>query len=113
MTLPGLDRGNAVFDIRQRLTFNYVWELPFFQKTHGALGTVLGGWQWNGIWSFQSGAHWSPFRGGGSDPGPRFDDGERELATRPASIRPNVSMWDRTTTWTGWRMTVRMRSRTM
>ncbi|MFI5071786.1 MAG: hypothetical protein ACHP8A_12940, partial [Terriglobales bacterium] len=22
---------------------------------------MLGGWQWNGIWSFQSGAHWSPF----------------------------------------------------
>jgi len=38
LTLPGLDRGNAMFDIRQRLTFNYVWELPFFQKTHGALG---------------------------------------------------------------------------
>lgn len=64
LTLPGLDRGNSVFDIRQRLTFNYVWELPFFRNTHGALGAVLGGWQWNGIWSFQSGAHWSPFRGG-------------------------------------------------
>jgi hypothetical protein len=49
VTLPSLDRGNSVFDIRQRLTFNYVWELPFFQKAHGALGTVLGGCQWNGI----------------------------------------------------------------
>jgi hypothetical protein len=30
-TLPGLDRGNSTFDIRHRLTFNYVWELPFFR----------------------------------------------------------------------------------
>jgi hypothetical protein len=86
MTLPSLDRGNAIFDIRQRLTFNYVWELPFFQKTHGALGTVLGGWQWNGIWSFQSGAHWSPYRGGPSA-SPSFDDGGTG-ACDPAMFEP-------------------------
>ena len=60
-TQPGLDRGNSVFDIRHRLTFNYIWEMPFFRNRHGLLAEVLGGWQWNGIWSFQSGAHWSPF----------------------------------------------------
>ena len=65
LTLPGLDRGNSVFDIRHRLTFHYVWELPFFQKARGWRGVVLNGWQWNGIWSIQSGAHWSPFRVGG------------------------------------------------
>jgi hypothetical protein len=60
-TLPGLDRGNSIFDIRQRLVFNYVWELPG-KDLHGFLGAVLGGWSYNGIWSFQSGAHWQPFR---------------------------------------------------
>lgn len=60
-TKPGLDRGNSFFDVRHRLNFTYVWELPFFQNNHGVLGVVLGGWQWNGIWSFQSGLHWSPF----------------------------------------------------
>jgi hypothetical protein len=60
-TEPGLDRGNSVFDIRHRLTFNYVWELPFFRNTDGMRAIMLRGWQWNGIWSFQSGAHWSPF----------------------------------------------------
>ena len=25
------------------------------------VAAVLGGWQWSGIWSFQSGAHWSAF----------------------------------------------------
>ena len=89
MTLPGLDRGNAVFDIRQRLTFNYVWELPFFQKTHGAVGTVLGGWQWNGIWSFQSGAHWSPFRGGPlARPILRDGNGKPGGPCAPASFDP-------------------------
>ena len=87
MTLPSLDRGNAIFDIRQRLTFNYVWELPFFQKTHGALGTVLGRWQWNGIWSFQSGAHWSPFQGG-PNANPRFDDKGNTGACDPATFDP-------------------------
>jgi len=86
MTVPNLDRGNSVFDIRQRLTFNYVWELPFLQKAHGALGTVLGGWQWNGIWSFQSGAHWSPFRGG-PFANPRFNDNGTG-ACDPATFDP-------------------------
>jgi hypothetical protein len=55
-TQPGLDRGNSVFDIRHRLTFTYVWE-----SNHGLLAAVLGGWHWNGLWSFQSGEHWSAF----------------------------------------------------
>jgi Carboxypeptidase regulatory-like domain/TonB dependent receptor len=57
--LPGLDRGNSVFDIRQRLVLNYVYAIP--GPTHGFLGAALGGWQYNGIWAFQTGAHWSPF----------------------------------------------------
>ncbi len=27
-TLPGLDRGDSIFDIRHRLVLNYVWQLP-------------------------------------------------------------------------------------
>jgi hypothetical protein len=60
-TQPGLDRGNSVFDIRHRLAFSYIWETPFFRNQLGLVAAVLGGWQWNGIWSFQSGAHWSVF----------------------------------------------------
>jgi outer membrane receptor protein involved in Fe transport len=63
-TLPQLDRGNSVFDIRHRLTFNFVWEMPFLRERHDLVGTVLAGWQLNGIFSLQTGAHWSPFRGG-------------------------------------------------
>ncbi len=59
-TLPGLDRSNSIFDIRHRLVFNYVWDLPFGKHT-GFLNALLGGWQYNGIWAFQTGAHWSPY----------------------------------------------------
>jgi Carboxypeptidase regulatory-like domain/TonB dependent receptor len=59
-TLPGLDRGNSLFDIRQRLVLNYVIELPG-KNLNGILGAVLGGWSYNGIWAFQNGAHWEPY----------------------------------------------------
>jgi hypothetical protein len=59
-TLPGLDRGNSVFDIRHRLVLNYVYALPG-QHLQGFKGAVLGGWQYSGIWALQTGAHWSPY----------------------------------------------------
>jgi hypothetical protein len=62
-TLPQLDRGNSVFDIRQRLVINHVWELPG-QNLKGPAGYVAGGWSLSGIWAFQTGPHWEPFRGG-------------------------------------------------
>jgi hypothetical protein len=60
-TLPSLDRGNSIYDIRHTLGFNYVWELPFFRNRGGALEAVLGGWQLNGTLSYHTGAHWEPF----------------------------------------------------
>jgi hypothetical protein len=58
--LPGLDRGNSVYDIRHRLVLNYVYELPG-KNLHGFMGAALGGWKYSGIWAMQSGAHWSPY----------------------------------------------------
>jgi hypothetical protein len=59
-TRPNLDRGNSIFDIRHRLVFNYVWNLPF-GKHQGILNALLEGWQYNGIFAVQTGAHWSPY----------------------------------------------------
>jgi outer membrane receptor protein involved in Fe transport len=59
-TLAGIDRGDSIYDIRHRLVFNYVWQLPG-QNLKGALGVIAGGWSLNGIWQFQSGAHWEPY----------------------------------------------------
>jgi hypothetical protein len=79
-TRPGLDRGNSVFDIRHRLAFTYVWEMPFFRNQHGLQAAILGGWQSNGIWSVQSGAHWSAF-----DPRQPFLQGDNCGAPEPLS----------------------------
>jgi len=70
-TLPGLDRGNSIYDIRNRLVLNYVYQIPGPQR--GFAGAALGGWQYSGIWAFQSGPHWEPYRGSaarlvGTDP---------------------------------------------
>ena len=62
-TRPGLDRGNSLFDIRHRVVANYIWEMPFFKGKGGFGEAVLGGWTLNGVWSFQTGAHWEPFNG--------------------------------------------------
>lgn len=60
-TLPNLDRGNSIYDIRHTLSFNYVWELPVFRNRGGVLEAVLGGWQFNGTMAYHTGAHWQPF----------------------------------------------------
>lgn len=60
-TRPDLDKGNSTFDVRHRFTFNHVWEFPWHKDQQGFAGKVLGGWQWNGIVSIQSGAHWTPY----------------------------------------------------
>jgi hypothetical protein len=57
---PQLDRGNSIYDIRQRLVISHVWQLPG-QNLNGIAGHVVGGWSLNGTWAFQTGAHWQPF----------------------------------------------------
>jgi hypothetical protein len=57
---PGWDYGRLVFDQNHRLVANWVWHLPLGPNqrylTDGPLAHVLGGWQFNGIWSSTSGA---------------------------------------------------------
>ena len=63
-TLPGLDRGDSIYDIRHRLVLNYVYQLPG-QNLKGPAGVILGGWSYNGIWSMQSGPHWETYTNAG------------------------------------------------
>ena len=56
------DYGLLVFDQRHRLVMNWTWEIPF--PGNGSAKHVLGGWQFNGIWSSTSGA---PIGIGGRD----------------------------------------------
>jgi hypothetical protein len=58
---PALDYGNSDFDVRQRLVFSYIYDLPFgIGKKYGsgiprAANWFIGGWQTAGILTLQSG----------------------------------------------------------
>jgi hypothetical protein len=49
------NRGSSNFDERHVLNISYVYDLPFFNKSSGLTKTMLGGWEWSGITTFQSG----------------------------------------------------------
>jgi len=62
---PRRDRSNSIIDQRQRLTFSYLWNLPFGKGQHflnygGPSDWILGGWQMNGILLTQTGLYFSP-----------------------------------------------------
>ncbi len=50
-----MDYGNSTFDVRQNLTLNYIYDLPFGHRLHGLGGKLAGGWQFAGITTFHSG----------------------------------------------------------
>jgi len=76
-TLPMLDKGNSTFDVRHRLSFNYVYEIPYMKEQKGFIGHLLGGWQYQAIWAFQSGAHFTPYCGRNANRCDFNYDGER------------------------------------
>ena len=47
--------GRAALDRRHIMNFNYVYELPWFDKQQGFIGKVLGGIQLSGIATYQTG----------------------------------------------------------
>jgi len=49
------DYGRAALDRRHILTTNWVYDLPFFDKGHGWASLLLGGWQFQGIGTYQTG----------------------------------------------------------
>lgn len=51
-TQPQLNRGNSNFDVRKRLTWNFIYNLP---NRKGSLERLTNGWGLNGILTVQSG----------------------------------------------------------
>jgi hypothetical protein len=50
-----LDRSVASFDVRQRLSFSGIWELPFLRKCTSIVCKVAGGWQLSGYGVMEGG----------------------------------------------------------
>ncbi|HEU4710422.1 MAG TPA: TonB-dependent receptor [Pyrinomonadaceae bacterium] len=80
------DRGRSTYDRPHRLTGNFVYELPWFQEQNGFKGHLLGGWQINGFFTFQSGAPFTVLNG--SDPAGALS-GINTLVGD--AIRPNIA----------------------
>jgi hypothetical protein len=72
------ERSLSAFDIRNRFSLSFVWELPFMRDATNLAGQVIGGWSVNGIVTLQSGR---PFT--------VFDGVDRSLDGR-AGDRPNL-----------------------
>ncbi|MCI0625756.1 MAG: hypothetical protein L0387_29630 [Acidobacteria bacterium] len=78
-SLRWLDRGLGNFDIRQRLSASWLWELPFLRTPKGTAARILGGWQFGGIATVQDGMPFSVVSG-------------RDQSLRGIGLdRPNVS----------------------
>jgi hypothetical protein len=95
-TMPRLDRGNSIFDIRHTLSMNYVYELPKFQNHGRVVAAVLGGWQLNGTISYHTGAHWEPFchgSRGSCDYNNDYEANDRPNATMAGFSGANHDMW--------------------
>lgn len=80
------DRGRSTYDRPHRLTGNFVYEFPWFQSQSGFKGHLLGGWQVNGFFTFQSGAPFTVLNG--SDPAGALS-GINSLVGD--AIRPNLN----------------------
>jgi hypothetical protein len=52
---PRLDHGRSSFDIRHRITANGVWEIGRFSKSGPLVRDLLGDWQINALFSYESG----------------------------------------------------------
>lgn len=63
---PGLEYGNADFDVRHRFVMSYAYELPFGRgkrfagNAGGALNQIIGGWVVSGITSASTGNYFTP-----------------------------------------------------
>lgn len=81
-----IERARSSFDRPHRFTGNVVYELPFFREQQGLTGHVLGGWQVNSFFSFQSGSPFTVLQG--TDPAGALA-GISGLVGN--SIRPNLN----------------------
>jgi hypothetical protein len=58
---PGLERGRADFDARQRLTGTMIWRLPGSNLDSRALRNAIGGWQLSSVTILQAGTPYSVY----------------------------------------------------
>ena len=83
---PMLDKGNADFDIRQRVTFGAVWEVPLLKHNSSLVGKLLGGWEVAPLFSARTGSPYTIFDGANG-----FTDYPRAAFNGPVSTAANTN----------------------
>jgi hypothetical protein len=79
--------GPNIADRRHVLTANFVWDLPWMHSQKGPIGHVLGGWEFSGVQTFQSGLPLTPAISGA---GVVDTAGVGCLGTSPCSLRADL-----------------------
>jgi len=69
------------------LTANFVWDLPWMRSQRGGIGHALGGWEFSGVQTLQTGLPYSPSLTGAGVVDPA---GVGCLGTTPCSLRPDL-----------------------
>ena len=59
----GMNRGPAAYSINHQFNANFSYQLPFGNGRSGLMKQVMGGWQWNGIFTAQGGFPITPVIG--------------------------------------------------
>jgi hypothetical protein len=80
------ERARSSFDRPHRFSGNFVYELPFMRDQTGFTGRILGGWQINSFFTFQSGSPFTVLQG--TDPAGALN-GISGLVGN--AIRPNLN----------------------
>jgi len=86
--------GPTIADRRHVLTANFVWELPWLRHLQGFTGHILGGWQFSGIQTFQTGLPLTAVLGNGTCFGTSVSCNDPTgsgclLGASPLGCRPN------------------------
>jgi len=81
---PQLDKGNADFDIRQRVVVSAVWDVPMFKHGSGWKQRLLGGWSTAPIFTARTGSPYSIF-----DCGNAFNVCPMAAFTSPVPVSAN------------------------
>jgi hypothetical protein len=97
--------GPSDFDRTNVLVSNYTYKLPFFRKSRGPAGYVLGGWELSGIFQYQSGTPFSvrtsqDIAGIGAGSGNQFWNQSGDSSTSVGSFTPAGLVWFKTSVFT-------------
>ena len=57
---PQTEHGPSDFDSKHNVALSALWDLPILRNRHDLVGSLLGGWEINGILSAHTGFPWTP-----------------------------------------------------